>query len=326
LHWRPRKELYTALGRSDLFFKKTQTEVSNVPDKAIVTTLTSKHRFFIRVENTFLFDQTLVVFASQSDFLLGVLSSSAHQIWALKQGGTQGTTPRYIQTDCFETFPLPEAHAGVEIKAKNLEDARRRLMDSRELGLTNIYNAFHSPTELAEDFRDFRALQVELDREVLRAYGWHDIDVDHVFFEITDLPENDRVRFTFSDKTRAEILRRLSELNKRRHDEEAKDAPSTSSTGPTRARASKVSGQAELSFDAPSQSRSGSTTSVSVAADRIASHLKVRRSWMSKSDILAYVDIPDGQWNAAINDLLENGIVERQGERRGARYRISESD
>jgi hypothetical protein len=47
---------------------------------------------------------------------------------------------------------------------------------------------------------------------------------------------------------------------------------------------------------------------------------------MSKSDIVAHIEIPDGQWNAAINDLLSRGTVERQGERRGARYKFSESD
>jgi len=47
---------------------------------------------------------------------------------------------------------------------------------------------------------------------------------------------------------------------------------------------------------------------------------------LSKSGTLAYVDIPDSQWSAAINDLLARGTVERQGKRRSARYRISESD
>jgi hypothetical protein len=44
---------------------------------------------------------------------------------------------------------------------------------------------------------------------------------------------------------------------------------------------------------------------------------------LSKSDILAHVDIPDSHWNTAINDLLARGAVERQGERRSARYRYA---
>jgi len=61
-------------------------------------------------------------------------------------------------------------------------------------------------------------------------------------------------------------------------------------------------------------------------ARAILSYLQRVPGWHGKADILAYVGMPDGQWNAAINDLLARGIVERQGERRGARYRISESN
>jgi len=48
--------------------------------------------------------------------------------------------------------------------------------------------------------------------------------------------------------------------------------------------------------------------------------------WRGKSDTRDCVETHDVQWGAAINDLLARGTVERQGERRGARYRILESD
>ncbi len=41
----------------------------------------------------------------------------------------------------------------------------------------------------------------------------------------------------------------------------------------------------------------------------------------AKADILAATGIPDEQWNSTINDLITGGNVERQGEKRGARYR-----
>ncbi|WP_406854391.1 hypothetical protein ABEG18_17805 [Alsobacter sp. KACC 23698] len=43
-------------------------------------------------------------------------------------------------------------------------------------------------------------------------------------------------------------------------------------------------------------------------------------------NMLAYAGKPESQLNGANNDLLASGIVERQGERRGTLYRISESD
>lgn len=48
--------------------------------------------------------------------------------------------------------------------------------------------------------------------------------------------------------------------------------------------------------------------------------------WLGKLGTRACVEILVGQWSIAINDLLARGTVERQGERRSARYRISESD
>lgn len=54
--------------------------------------------------------------------------------------------------------------------------------------------------------------------------------------------------------------------------------------------------------------------------------VRVNCLWLGKSDTRACVEIHDAQLSIAINDLLARGTVERQGERRSARYRISESD
>jgi hypothetical protein len=50
--------------------------------------------------------------------------------------------------------------------------------------------------------------------------------------------------------------------------------------------------------------------------------LSSHHGWHAKADILSTTGITDGQWNAAITDLISVGKVERQGERRGARYRF----
>lgn len=56
------------------------------------------------------------------------------------------------------------------------------------------------------------------------------------------------------------------------------------------------------------------------SAHTIAEHLKAHPGWHAKSEILAATGIADSQWNAAIADLIAGGKVERQGEKRGARY------
>jgi hypothetical protein len=52
--------------------------------------------------------------------------------------------------------------------------------------------------------------------------------------------------------------------------------------------------------------------------------LKAHPGWHAKADVLAATGITDGQWNVAITDLISRGRVERQGERRGTRYRLIE--
>ena len=62
------------------------------------------------------------------------------------------------------------------------------------------------------------------------------------------------------------------------------------------------------------------------AAVVIADLLLKKGSWLSKSDIIQMSGVEPNKWNAAIKDLLSRGIVERQGERRGARYRFTKDD
>jgi hypothetical protein len=61
----------------------------------------------------------------------------------------------------------------------------------------------------------------------LEAYGWAigsaqapAIQLQHDFYEVDYLPENDRIRFTIHPDARKEILKRLLELNHRIHAEE----------------------------------------------------------------------------------------------------------
>jgi hypothetical protein len=62
---------------------------------------------------------------------------------------------------------------------------------------------------------------VELDTAVRDAYGWHNLRLEHDFYEVETLPENDRVRFTISPAARKELLKRLLAENHRRAAAEA---------------------------------------------------------------------------------------------------------
>lgn len=57
------------------------------------------------------------------------------------------------------------------------------------------------------------------------------------------------------------------------------------------------------------------------AAEAILGFLQTNDGWHGKSAVLDATGIDDGLWNAAIKSLLDEGKVEKQGEKKGARYR-----
>ncbi len=113
-------------------------------------------------------------------------------------------------------------------------------MENLQIGLTKLYNLFHSEFLTSVDievkskqeqqvcidaFQDIirlRELHKEMDEAVLEAYGWTDIQLRHDFYAVEYLPENDRVRFTIHPDARKEILKRLLDLNHQYFEEEAK--------------------------------------------------------------------------------------------------------
>jgi len=87
-----------------------------------------------------------------------------------------------------------------------------------------------------------RELHVEMDKAVLEAYGWLDIDLRHNFYEVDYLPENDRMRYTINPDARKEVLKRLLELNHKIHEEEVKAGLWDKKTGTKKAGKEKSAG------------------------------------------------------------------------------------
>ena len=202
---------------------------------------------------------------------------------------------------------------------------REQFMLSESIGLTQLYNRFHDPSDKDPRIETVRVLHREIDLAVARAYGWDDLDLEHGYYEVPYLPENDRVRFTISDRSRLEVLRRLSELNHRRYEDEVAqglhgNGGKRASTHAPRAVRGTSAAPTQPSFDF--ETVAATITDGVAAASAILDFLNAHDGWHAKADVLAATDITDGLWNSAINGLIADGRVERQGERRGARYRV----
>jgi hypothetical protein len=135
---------------------------------------------------------------------------------------------------------------------------RRALMKCLWLGLTDIYNLFHTrdltPAEVArvskkplpeaeagyQGILELRRLHRELDLAIRDAYGWTDLDLGHDFHEVETLPENDRVRYTISPAARKEVLKRLLAENHKRAAASSRGRCHSETNRPTRGRKAKA--------------------------------------------------------------------------------------
>jgi hypothetical protein len=143
---------------------------------------------------------------------------------------------RYNPTDCFETFPFPadhESNPALELAGREYYEFRTSLMVRNKQGLTKTYNRFNDPEEQSADFQKLRALHHAMDRAVLDAYGWKDIQpvaqhqaefdeeaIDEDDFSGAKKPKQ-KYRLRWPEEIRDDVLAKLLILNERRAAEEA---------------------------------------------------------------------------------------------------------
>ncbi|MCQ3923388.1 MAG: restriction endonuclease [Rhodocyclaceae bacterium] len=248
-HVRPERERHTeiALQKKWWLFKRPTCELYDAirPFKhCYAVARTSKYLNFSASPTDYIFTEALKVFTTDRYDLYAVVQSTLHEVWARKYSGALETRLRYSPSDCFETFPFPAglwqtANPALADLGAAHHEHRRALMRQLWLGLTDIYNLFHTrdltPAQVAkvskktveeaeagyQGILELRRLHRELDLAIRDAYGWTDLNLGHDFIEVETLPENDRVRYTISPAARKEVLKRLLALNHQRAAAEA---------------------------------------------------------------------------------------------------------
>jgi hypothetical protein len=219
---------------------------------ALAIAWVTKHLCVSRVPTDAVYNHEVKVLFFDGYRELAVLQSTLHEIWARWRCGTLGaSTLRYSTTAVLETWPMPEMTDELERVGKQYATLRDEIRRSESLGLTDLYNRFHDPTDTSARMEALREVHREMDLAVLRAYGWTDIDLGLDFRDVGYLPANDRVRLTVSEPARAELLKRFTDLNLERH---AKEAVSGTKPGSSKGRAKRTApaGQGALALvDAP---------------------------------------------------------------------------
>ena len=195
--------------------------IRNLPEVLVTSCAATPHWALARVPNQGLFGNTLAVFALSSDAAFAVLQSRVHEVWARFFASTLEDRLRYTPSDCFETFPRPDAATAFLLDAPGRAylDHRAALMIARREGMTPTYNRFHRAGESGDDIQTLRDLHAAMDRAVLAAYGWDDLlrDAHPVFLDAAN--EDDHRyhgRLFWPAPLRDAVLARLLRLNEDR--------------------------------------------------------------------------------------------------------------
>nr|WP_298724333.1 DNA methyltransferase [uncultured Steroidobacter sp.] len=193
--------------------------------RCLVTSRVTKHLCFSFQPTSRIFSEQLCVVALCSYTGFAVLQSRVHEAWArLLSSSLQGTL-RYTASDCFQTFPFPQTapHTvlnSLEHIGERLYIERAQYMIDTNQGLTQTYNRLKDPTCDDSRILKLRELHEAMDRAVLDAYGWRDIEVPPFCPKSAD---EQRALERFQDI----VIDRLFVLNAQRAEEEKRLGPAT---------------------------------------------------------------------------------------------------
>ena len=292
--------------------------------RVIVCARVSKRLMLRFCPSDWVFNDKVIVFARETYADFAILQSSFHEDWAWKYGSTLKADLNYVAKSCHGSFPFSVISDELESLGSQYYEFRDLVMKKNNEGLTALYNRFHRPNEISDEIKRLRNLHRQLDACVADAYGWHDLAAaqgEALGYEFYATKRG--LRYTISEACSREALRRLLALNKERHEEEDARvlngvAIKTRVTRERRAHAEAVLQQRmDFGDEQPVRRVATNTSALAIILD----YLRSQSGWHSEIDILAVTGIPDGQWNAAINELIDGGTVERKFEKSGTRYR-----
>ena len=198
-------------------------------DRVLVLSRVSQHTAFAFLPTGTVFADSLIVFPFDTYSAFSALQSRPHEIWTRFFGSSLEERLRYTPSDCFETFPFPEdweTNSVLETTGKKYYEFRAGLMVQNDEGMTKTYNRFHDPEDRSPDIVKLRRLHEEMDRVVLQAYGWDDIETRCEFLLDYEIDEEESGRkkkpwrYRWPDDVRDDVLGRLLALNAERALEE----------------------------------------------------------------------------------------------------------
>jgi hypothetical protein len=190
--------------------------------RILAISIVSPHLSFVFLPAGLVYAHRLAIFVFCQYAPFTVVQSRNHEIWVRFFTSTFEDRLNYSPSDCFETFAFPEQFESDEVLERIGQayyDHRAAVMVERNEGLTKNYNRFHDRRETAADIVRLRELHTEMDRAVLRAYGWDDLAerAEPQFLDETNEDDHKyQGRLFWPAEFRDEVLARLLALNAER--------------------------------------------------------------------------------------------------------------
>jgi hypothetical protein len=203
LYWAPRTEFFESCEKLRNLILAPQTPICSI---------------FTLCPKDAVFSQTLYVIALETHCGLAVLQSRVHGSWAGSFSTSMKDGFRYMPSQCLGNFPFPHPDPrtvipSLETIGERLYTTRAAYMVSENVGLTITYNRLKDPANTEPRILDLRRLHEEMDRAVLDAYGWTDIEVP----PYCPLGDDDKKKL---ERFEEEVIDRLFVLNAKRAEEE----------------------------------------------------------------------------------------------------------
>lgn len=214
--------------RADLMRRIRQRE------RFIAFSKVTKHPISLLAPSDWIYTNKVVLIGIERGDLFPICLSTPFRSWLETYSGAGlGVTLQLSISESIAKFPQPMlavSQEGVDA-ALRFNDIAVTWSADHECGLTDLMNAVHSRENYDPRIIELRALLETIDKHVATAFGWTDLDVCYDFHELNATSGSAQWRYSISEHTREELLRRLVALNKAKHEEDLETAIAVGKSG-----------------------------------------------------------------------------------------------
>jgi len=193
---------------------------------SIVYSKNTKYTIGILAPSDWIYTNKVLILNQDRPDLYAICLGSMFQDWMRRFSGGNlsnlGATVTLSINESVAKYPLPTVALGAKTYelATRFNDQLILFCRSRNSGLTDTMNQVHDRTRNDPTISDLRALLAEIDKAVVKAYGWDSEQIKYDFHEIRTGVDAAVCRWSISQSSAATLFKQLLELNRKRHEEE----------------------------------------------------------------------------------------------------------